>query len=66
MPETANGTVDVTFTFDSLGMKEGTDIVAFESLLLDGHELAVHTDISDYGQTVTVVAGNRHDGQGRC
>ena len=55
VPETANGTVDVTFTFDSLGMKEGTEIVAFESLLLDGHELAVHTDISDYGQTVTVV-----------
>ena len=68
-PEAANGTVDVTFTFDSLGMEEGTEIVAFESLSLDGHELAVHTDINDYGQTVTIVrpeigttATDGHDG----
>mgnify|MGYP001771144962 CR=1 FL=1 len=54
-PETADGTVDVTFTFDSLGLDEGTEIVAFESLALDGYEIAVHADINDYSQTVTVV-----------
>ena len=54
-PETADGTVDVTFTFDSLGLDEGTEIVAFESLGLDGYEIAVHADINDYPQTVTVV-----------
>ncbi len=31
-PETADGTVDVTFTFDSLSLKDKTHLVAFDSL----------------------------------
>ena len=54
-PEAASGSVDVTFTFDSLDLDAGTEIVAFESLGLDGYELAVHADITDYSQTVTIV-----------
>ena len=53
-PESAEGTVDVTFTFDSLSLKDKTHLVAFESLEHDGHELASHADIEDEGQTVTV------------
>ena len=55
IPEAASGSVDVTFTFDSLSLDAGTEIVAFESLGLDGYELAVHADINDYSQTVTIV-----------
>lgn len=53
-PESAEGTVDVTFTFNSLSLKDKTHLVAFESLEHDGHELASHADIEDEGQTVTV------------
>ena len=53
-PKSAEGTVDVTFTFDSLSLKDKTHLVAFESLEHDGHELASHADIEDEGQTVTV------------
>ena len=53
-PETADGSVDVTFTFDSTGIPDGTQLVAFESLELSGIEVAVHADINDYAQTVTV------------
>ena len=54
VPETPNGVVEVTFTFDSKNIKSNTDIVVFENLFRDGKELAVHTDINDKGQTVTV------------
>ena len=53
-PESTEGTVDVTFTFDSLSLKDKTKLVAFESLEHDGHELATHADIEDEGQTVTI------------
>lgn len=53
-PETADGTVDVTFTFDSTGIPDGTEIVAFESIERVGVELASHADIEDEDQTVTV------------
>ena len=68
-PETADGTVDVTFTFDSRYIEGGTELVAFESLELSGIEVAVHADIEDYAQTVTVdrpeigtTAADGHDG----
>ena len=68
-PEKADGTVDVTFTFDALKLKKDTQLVAFESLTLDGHEVASHADIDDDGQTVTIVpptvgttAKDGHDG----
>ena len=33
---------------------DGTELVAFETLSHNGVEVAVHTDITDKGQTVTV------------
>ena len=53
-PETPNGTVTVSFTFDSRLIKENTSLVVFETLYKDGKELAVHADINDNGQTVKV------------
>lgn len=53
-PETPNGTVTVSFTFDSRLIKENTSLVAFETLYKDGKELAVHADIEDEDQTVKV------------
>lgn len=54
IPEKSNGTVTVTFTFDSSEIKKETDIVVFESLYRDGVEIATHADIKDEGQMVTV------------
>ena len=54
IPDAPAGTVTVAFTFDSKFIKEETQIVAFESLYRDGVEIAVHADMEDEGQTVTV------------
>lgn len=54
IPTEPSGTATVEFTFDSKYIKADTDIVVFESLYKDGKELAVHADINDEGQTVTV------------
>lgn len=54
IPETPNGTVTVTFTFDAKLIKENTSLVVFETLYKDGKELAVHADIEDENQTVKV------------
>ena len=53
-PEKADGTVDVTFTFDSRTIEDKTDLVVFESLERCGSEIASHKDIEDDKQTVTV------------
>ena len=53
-PETPNGTVTVTFTFNARLIRENTSLVVFETLYKDGKELAVHADINDNGQTVKV------------
>ena len=53
-PKTPNGTVTVSFTFDSRLIKENTSLVVFETLYKDGKELAVHADIEDEDQTVKV------------
>ena len=53
-PEQANGTVSVQFVFDATFITKETDIVVFETLYADGAELAVHADIEDDDQTVTV------------
>lgn len=52
IPETENGTVDVSFTFDSTSLK-GKDVVAFEYLYFNENEISTHTDINDEGQTIT-------------
>ena len=54
-PYKANGTVEVEFTFDTSNIKKSTDLVVFESLYRDNVEIAVHADLKDKGQTVTIV-----------
>ena len=54
IPTEPSGTATVEFTFDSKYIKADTDIVVFENLYKDGKELAVHADLEDEGQTVTV------------
>ena len=54
IPETAFGDVDVTFAFDAFDLKAKDKVVAFESLSLNGKELASHADIEDKSQTVTI------------
>ena len=54
-PDKANGTVEVEFTFDASNIKKSTDLVVFESLYRDKVEIAVHADLKDKGQTVTIV-----------
>ena len=59
-PETADGETVVQFTFDTTGLVDSTEIVAFESLSRDGIELAAHANIEDPAQTVKVtVTGPR-------
>ena len=53
-PDKANGTVEVKFTFDASNITKSTDLVVFESLYRDNVEIAVHADINDDGQTVTI------------
>lgn len=53
-PEKAEGEVIVRYTFDGKGIKCQTDIVVFEALYCDGEEIAVHADIEDAEQTVTL------------
>ena len=53
VPETKNGSVDVTFVFDATGL-HGKEIVVFEDLYRENVLLATHADISDEGQTVRI------------
>ena len=53
-PETADGEVTVSFTFDGSVINKDTEIVAFETLYRDETEIAVHADIDDKDQTVTI------------
>jgi LPXTG-motif cell wall-anchored protein len=52
--EKANSEVTVSFTFDGSIITKDTDAVVFESLYYDGVEIAVHADIDDTDQTVTI------------
>ena len=53
-PEKSSGEVKVEFTFDAAGISEKTDIVVFEAVYHEKVLLAVHADIEDEGQTVTI------------
>ena len=57
MPEEPNGSVEVSFSFDGTALA-GHRTVAFESLALDGMEVAKHMDIEDEGQSVDLVQPN--------
>lgn len=53
-PETADGEVTVSFTFDGSAITKDTEIVVFETLYREGTEITDHTDIDDKDQTVTI------------
>lgn len=53
VPETKNGSVDVTFIFDATGL-HGKEVVVFENLYRENVLLATHADINDEGQTVKI------------
>ena len=55
VPDKVDGKVEVTFTFDGSAIKKDTELVVFESLYRDNVEIAVHADLKDKGQTVTIV-----------
>lgn len=53
-PDSPDGSMEVRFTFDATTLPDGTELVAFETLFHNGEVIAVHADITDKGQTVTV------------
>lgn len=53
--ESSEGTVEVAFEIPS-ELLAGRAVVCFETLARDGHVLAVHADLEDEAQTVTVPA----------
>ena len=54
VPEKAEGTVEIEFTVDTRELT-GKAIVVFEDLYRDGRKIAVHADIKDEEQTITVI-----------
>lgn len=52
--EKADSEVTVSFTFDGSVITKDTEIVVFETLYRDETEIAVHADIEDKDQTVTI------------
>ena len=52
-PESADGTVELTYTLDASALG-GTTIVVFETLYSDGVEVAAHADINDESQTIVI------------
>ena len=59
-PDEPDGEIEVEFTFDARLIQIETDLVVFEGLRSDGIELAVHADIEDVGQTVTIIPPEIH------
>ncbi|MHA9740640.1 VaFE repeat-containing surface-anchored protein [Robinsoniella peoriensis] len=54
-PEKPNGSIELTFTFDSSALA-GKKVVVFEYLYEQEREIATHTDITDKNQTVAYQA----------
>lgn len=59
------GKIDVEFAFDATAVKNGSELVCFETLSRDGQELATHLVLEDAEQTVTVqpptISTSAHD-----
>lgn len=53
VPDKSSGSASQSFTFDGSALK-GHDIVAFKTVSKEGAEVAVHADIDDAGQTVSL------------
>ena len=56
-PDTADGSVAITFAFDGSALA-GKTLVAFEAVYQDGKEVFVHADIEDVDQTVHIPDGH--------
>ena len=56
-PKQSEGTVQMSFTFDSSGISETTDLVVYEQLTREGVEISVHENLEDADQTVTLTKG---------
>lgn len=54
VPDTTDGEIVMSFTFDASGFTTATEIVVFETLYREGVEIAAHADIEDEGQTVKI------------
>lgn len=54
-PEQPDGSIDVLFTFDARLIKADMKLVVFEGLYSGDKELAVHAELEDEAQTVTVL-----------
>ena len=50
--ETADGEIQMNFTFDGSVIGKDTDIVVFENLFHEDNKIAVHAEIEDENQTV--------------
>ncbi|MBO4241923.1 MAG: VaFE repeat-containing surface-anchored protein, partial [Clostridiales bacterium] len=59
-PDEASGMVKICFTFNAADLA-GEDIVCFEYMYRDGHEVGFHADIEAAGQTVTVGTPEKTD-----
>ncbi len=64
IPDTADGTAEVRFTFNTNGF-DGKALIAFEVLSCGGHVVAKHEDINDMEQTVVIpgIETNAYDGE---
>ena len=59
-PDKPDGTVELSFAFDSSVLTEDTTLVAFETMYNGEKEIAVHADLKDEGQTVVVKIPTMH------
>ena len=61
VPEEADGSVDMKFTFDASALNKKS-VVVFEKVYADETEVAAHEDLEDDGQTVKYKIGKSHRG----
>lgn len=54
VPESASGSVQLQFAFDSTSIGPGTELVVFEFLSKEGEDVAEHADLDDEAQTVSI------------
>ena len=59
-PDKPDGTVELSFEFDSSVLTEDTTLVAFEIVYNGEKEVAVHADLKDEGQTVVIKVPTMH------
>lgn len=65
VPDSPSGSAEVEFKFSTSGLKANQKLVVFETLEADSHNIAVHADISDAGQTVTLTDSTQPSGDAK-